>query len=344
MFKKFFDQRALSNLRSAQAAVDANKGGTLEQGRAAIGHVLGQAAGGAVLGGVGNAAVYGSQGEGIGGAYTMPEAFIGGAMAGALAGAGIGAFGAKGAANRAVASSAKAQKRLEKAKEVFAQRNLFPTNKRPGATKSNINWQERIPQTSSKISTRGSLTPTQSRALTNQGNARIRRQGSGYQNALMTHAENPINTPAAKYHMIQKHNPNARNRLSRQSYPGGGQMLDLRTGIPWVPQPKFTTSAGATDWTAQQNSADMINFVSPGKPRIRAAAILGKKIRNSGAGIQKELDFGSNAGYGTHNAAPTQLRLMEKQRLRFANNIPSEQMSLDLVPDSKIAPVQGRLF
>jgi hypothetical protein len=160
----------------------------------------------------------------------------------------------------------------------------------------------------------------------------------------MTHAENPINTPAAKYSMVQKHNPNARNRLSRSEYLGGGQILDLRTGIPWVPQPKFTTSAGATDWAAQPNSADMINFVSPGKPRIRAAAILGKGIRNNGAGIQKELDFGSNAGYGTHNTAPTQLRLMGKQRLRFSTNMPSEQMSLDLVANNNIAPVQGRLF
>ena len=104
------DKRTVSRLNSAAAS--AKEVGNVEKARVAMGHVLGQTAGGAVLGGVGNAAVYGSQGEGIGGAYTMPEAFIGGAMAGALAGAGIGAFGAKGAANRVVASSAKAQKKL----------------------------------------------------------------------------------------------------------------------------------------------------------------------------------------------------------------------------------------
>lgn len=104
------EKRAVSRLNSVAAS--AKEVGNVEKARVAMGHVLGQTAGGAVLGGVGNAAVYGSQGEGIGGAYTMPEAFIGGAMAGALAGAGMGAFGAKGAANRAVASSAKAQKKL----------------------------------------------------------------------------------------------------------------------------------------------------------------------------------------------------------------------------------------
>jgi len=109
-FDLALEKRAVSRLNSAAKSV--KKVGNVEKARVAMGHVLGQTAGGAVLGGVGNAAVYGSQGEGIGGAYTMPEAFIGGAMAGALAGAAIGAFGAKGAANRVVASSAKAQKKF----------------------------------------------------------------------------------------------------------------------------------------------------------------------------------------------------------------------------------------
>lgn len=148
------DKRTVSRLNSAAAS--AKEVGNVEKARVAMGHVLGQTAGGAVLGGVGNAAVYGSQGEGIGGAYTMPEAFMGGAMAGALAGAGIGAFGAKGAANRAVASSAKAQKKLGMLTDSALGKSEIEVYRDASSTVKS--GKRRLGKLQRRINTKGSLT------------------------------------------------------------------------------------------------------------------------------------------------------------------------------------------
>lgn len=74
---------------------------SIEQGRVAAGHVLGVAAGGAIIGGVGNAAIYSDQQRDLGGSYSMGEAFLSGATAGAFGGAVVGALGVKSAVKRA---------------------------------------------------------------------------------------------------------------------------------------------------------------------------------------------------------------------------------------------------
>ena len=162
-FDLALEKRAVSRLNRAAKSV--KEVGNVEKARVAMGHVLGQTAGGAVLGGVGNAAVYGSQGEGIGGAYTMPEAFIGGAMAGALAGAGIGAFGAKGAANRAVASSAQAQKKLGRLTDsALGKSGVRAYRDASSAVKSG---KRRLKQLNAKYAKNGSLTPEEQIEATN---------------------------------------------------------------------------------------------------------------------------------------------------------------------------------
>lgn len=161
--KLALDKRTVSRLNSAAAS--AKEVGNVEKARVAMGHVLGQTAGGAVLGGVGNAAVYGSQGEGIGGAYTMPEAFIGGAMAGALAGAGIGAFGAKGAANRAVASSAQAQKKLGRLTDSALGKSEIQAY---GDASSTVkSGKRRLNKLNARYAKKGSLTPEEAIEATN---------------------------------------------------------------------------------------------------------------------------------------------------------------------------------
>lgn len=85
---------------------------SIEQGRIATGHMLGRVTGGAIIGGVGNAAIYSDQQRDLGGSYSMGEAFLGGAAAGAFGGAVVGALGAKTAVKNAAGNIEKSNKQI----------------------------------------------------------------------------------------------------------------------------------------------------------------------------------------------------------------------------------------
>ncbi len=163
--------------------------------RAAAGHIMGRAAGGALIGAGVNGYEYSQTGTGFGGSFSMGESLVSGAAAGAVIGGVVGALGAKRVAQAAGAKASKAAGKK-------------------GVVKSNIDWKERVPNTSSRINNRRRLTPSQSRAMSNTEKARIARQQSGYKNSVMTNAENPIHTPAAKYHFYERFNP----KVPRTSY------------------------------------------------------------------------------------------------------------------------------
>ena len=166
------DKRAMDNLNKASSAVAGaeDRASTLGQSKAVFGDMLNKTAGGAIIGGVGNAAIYSDQQRDLGGSYSMGEAFLSGAAAGAFGGAVIGALGAKATARGARGNLEKANKRLDKARERAERRGLLPYDRKRRRVGSDIDWRERIPNYSSSLDTRQRLSPKGTAKLNNQMN------------------------------------------------------------------------------------------------------------------------------------------------------------------------------
>lgn len=154
LFKNMLDARAVNSLKSARIGLEnAQKGASaMGQTRAAVGNILGNSAGGALVGGIGNAALYANRGEAIGGSYNTGDAFLTGAIGGAILGGAVGGFGAKAAMKRAGGNVAGATKRLEQATARMNRRGLRVGN--GSRVKSNLDWKEKIPNVGTSLNGR----------------------------------------------------------------------------------------------------------------------------------------------------------------------------------------------
>ena len=95
--------------------------------RAVAGNVLSSTLGGGLLGGAGNAALYANNQQGIGGSFSMGDAFMTGAVGGALLGGAIGIGGAKRVVATAKANRKTDQGAVKKAADRLASRyNMGP--------------------------------------------------------------------------------------------------------------------------------------------------------------------------------------------------------------------------
>lgn len=90
--------------------------------RAVAGNVLSSTLGGGLLGGAGNAALYANNQQGIGGSFSMGDAFMTGAAGGALLGGAIGIGGAKRVVATAKANRKTDQGAVKKAADRLASR------------------------------------------------------------------------------------------------------------------------------------------------------------------------------------------------------------------------------
>ncbi len=172
------DKRAMDNLNKAGSAVAGavDNASTLGQSKAVFGDMLNKTAGGAIIGGVGNAAIYSDQQRDLGGSYSMGEAFLSGAAAGAFGGAVVGTLGAKATARGARGNLEKVNKRLDKATEKAERRGLLPYDRKRRRVGSDADWKEKFPNYSSSLDTRQTLDPKGTAKLNNQLN--LIRKGS----------------------------------------------------------------------------------------------------------------------------------------------------------------------
>lgn len=127
-FHSFVDKKVIdkANVRARNFESASAGASKLGQSKAVFGDMLNKAAGGAIIGGVGNAAIYSDQQRDLGGSYSMGEAFLSGAAAGAFGGAVVGALGAKATARGARGNLKKAEARLAKSREIMTSRGLMP--------------------------------------------------------------------------------------------------------------------------------------------------------------------------------------------------------------------------
>ena len=127
-FHSFADKRVISSANAAARNLEsAQKGASkLGQARAVAGNIFANSAGGALVGGIGNAALYANRGEAIGGSYNTGDAFLTGAIGGAILGGVVGIGGAKATARAAKGNLAQAEARLAKSREKMARRGLLP--------------------------------------------------------------------------------------------------------------------------------------------------------------------------------------------------------------------------
>lgn len=117
IFTGILDRSALRGLnRAGQGLADAEKGASvLGKAHAVGGKILGSTLGGGLLGGAGNAALYANNQQGIGGSFSMGDAFMTGAAGGALLGGVVGIGGARATARAAKGDVVRATARMEKA-------------------------------------------------------------------------------------------------------------------------------------------------------------------------------------------------------------------------------------
>lgn len=94
--------------------------------RAVAGNMLSSTLGGGLLGGAGNAALYANNQQGIGGSFSMGDAFMTGAVGGALLGGAIGIGGAKRVVATAKANRKTDRSAVKKAADRLASRYRMP--------------------------------------------------------------------------------------------------------------------------------------------------------------------------------------------------------------------------